>query len=195
MIVGMDFSLKPQNFQLITQAKGIFFFFYKSQQNIIRTIRTYCINHIFRTEREFVTSKTGGNPEFSIFFSLENQRRLFQTEFIITYHKVYQTISSTLFIISLLFTHHLTVAFYAGSPYSLLSTTPYPTSHPLLLFSQILLYNGNFHFHSKCNSEKRSLAPFHKLSKLLLSLFDQEVILELEKLQALPHFHLQTSKG
>lgn len=124
----------------------------------------------------------------SVLFSL-GKKRLFQTEFIIAYNKVYQTISSTLF------THYLTVALSGVFCYSLLSTTLHPTSHSLLLFSPILLYNGNFHFPSKCNSEKRSLAPFHKLSKLLLSFFDQEVILELRKLQALPHFHLQTFKG
>lgn len=188
-----DFHLKAKNSELIIRAKE--FFLNKSQKNIIRTIRTYCTNPIFRTEREFATSKIGGNPELSTFFPLENQKRLFKSEFIIAYNKVYQTISSALFIISLLFTHHLTVAPSGVFCYSFLSTTLHPTSHPLLLFSPTLRCNGNFCFLSKCNNEKRSLASSHKLSKLLLSFFDQEAILELEKLQALPHFHLQTFKG
>lgn len=75
-----DFNLKAKNSELIIPAKNIIlFFFTKSQQNIIRTIRTYYTNHIFRTEKEFLTFKIGGNPELSVFFSLENQKRLFQT--------------------------------------------------------------------------------------------------------------------
>lgn len=62
------------------------------------------------------------------------------------------------------------------------------------LFSFLLLYNGCFHFLSKCTSEKRSLAPFPKLPKLLLNCCDQEVILALEKFQALPRLLLQMFK-
>lgn len=68
--------------------------FAKSQQNIIRLIRTYCTNHIFRTEREFVTSKIGGNPEFSIFFSLENKKKAFPNGI---YHSFHQSLPDNVF--------------------------------------------------------------------------------------------------